>query len=149
MRPARIRDKKMTQILFMSLLIAIITLIIFLIVNKRSGNNNENDVVIPEGKTCEAVRAGENNLKIMNNVENKIVNVRLTGGILGLLFSSPQTKLSNAIKDANAKGWRVRQVIPAVSGNLFLWLLRLILLVITLFLFTTANGFYIVLERDK
>ena len=131
------------------IVVVIIVVIIVFIVNQRSGNNYENDVVIPEGKTCEAVRAGENNLKIMNNVENKIVNVRLTGGILGLLFSSPQTKLDNAIKDANAKGWRVRQVIPAVSGNIFLWLLRLILLIVTLLLFTTANGFYIVLERDK
>ena len=40
------------------IVVVIIVVIIVFIVNQRSGNNYENDVVISEGKTCEAVRAG-------------------------------------------------------------------------------------------
>ena len=47
------------------IVVVIIVVIIVFIVNQRSGNNYENDVVISEGKTCEAVRAGENNLDPM------------------------------------------------------------------------------------
>ena len=78
---------------------------------------------------------------------NKVVNVTLTGGIIGLFASSPQNSLNNAIKRENTNGWRVVQIIPADSGNIFLYIFRLLLLVITLFLFTTANGYYIIMEK--
>ena len=81
--------------------------------------------------------------------ENKVFNVTLNGGIIGLLADSPQRKLNNAISKANASGWNVVQVIPADSGNIFLNILRSLLLVITIFLFTTANGYYLILERDN
>ena len=78
---------------------------------------------------------------------NKVVNVTLNGGIIGLFSSSPQRKLNEAIKRENANGWRVVQIIPADSGNLFLLIYRLLLLTITLLLFTTANGYYIIMEK--
>lgn len=78
---------------------------------------------------------------------NKVVNVTLTGGIIGLLGSSPQNALNNMIKKENASGWKVIQVIPADSGNIFLAILRLIILILTLFFFTTVNGYYVILER--
>lgn len=78
---------------------------------------------------------------------NKVVNVTLTGGIIGLLADSPQNSLNNRIKKENENGWRVIQVIPADSGNIFLTILRLLILVFTLFTFTTANGYYIIMER--
>ena len=79
---------------------------------------------------------------------NKIVNVTLTGGIIGLLSNSPQNALNAKIKSENSKGWRVIQVIPADSGNLFLSIFRFLLLICTLFFFTTANGYYVILERE-
>ena len=78
---------------------------------------------------------------------NKVVNVTLTGGIIGLLSSSPQSTLNKRVQIENAKGWKVVQIIPADSGNLFLLLFRLFLLLITLFLYTTVNGYYIILEK--
>ena len=71
------------------------------------------------------------------------------GGIIGLFALSPKQRLNAKIKEANAEGWRVVQIIPSESGNLFLYLLRLILLCITLLLFTTANGYYVVLEKEN
>ena len=78
---------------------------------------------------------------------NKVVNVTLTGGIIGLFASSPQNSLNNTIKRENANGWRVVQIIPADSGNIFLYIFRLLLLIITLFIFTTVNGYYVIMEK--
>jgi len=80
---------------------------------------------------------------------NKVVNVSLSGGIIGLLAGSPQDSLNDRIQLENSKGWSVIQVIPADSGNLFLTIFRLILLVCTCLLYTTANGYYVVMERNE
>jgi len=82
-----------------------------------------------------------------SNQTNKIINVTLTGGILGLLADSPQNSLNAKIQKENANGWKVIQVIPADSGNLFLIIFRFVLLVCTLFFYTTANGYYVVMEK--
>jgi hypothetical protein len=113
---------------FQLIILAFIVLIIFLGV-KASKNVDDNNKPIEADQT------------------NKVVNVALTGGIIGLFSSSPQRKLNEAIKRENANGWRVVQIIPADSGNLFLIIYRLLLLTITLFLFTTANGYYVIMEK--
>lgn len=78
---------------------------------------------------------------------NKVVNVTLVGGIIGLIGARPNNALNSRIKKENANGWKVIQVIPSSSGNLLLSILRVILLIITLFLYTTANGYYVIMER--
>jgi hypothetical protein len=113
---------------FQLIILAFIVLIIFLGV-KASKNVDDNNKPIEADQT------------------NKVVNVALTGGIIGLFSSSPQRKLNEAIKRENANGWRVVQIIPADSGNLFLIIYRLLLLTITLLLFTTANGYYVIMEK--
>jgi len=77
------------------------------------------------------------------------MNVTLMGGILGLLANSPQNALNTIIQKENANGWKVIQVIPADSGNLFLTIFRFLLLVCTLFLYTTANGYYVIMEKGQ
>ena len=79
--------------------------------------------------------------------QNKIINVPLYGGIIGALSSSPLQRLNKEIRAANAQGWKVLRIIPSASGNLFLSVWRIILLCITLFFFTTKNGFYVVIEK--
>jgi len=78
---------------------------------------------------------------------NKVVNVTLVGGIIGLIGVRPNNALNSRIKKENANGWKVIQVIPSSSGNLLLSLLRVVLLIITLFLYTTADGYYVIMER--
>ncbi|MBK9537483.1 MAG: zinc-ribbon domain-containing protein [Flavobacteriales bacterium] len=78
---------------------------------------------------------------------NKVINVTLTGGIIGYLGVAPRKRLESAIQKQNADGWRVVQVIPADSGNVFLLLLRILILVFTLFLYTPMNGYYVIMER--
>lgn len=79
---------------------------------------------------------------------NKVIEVPLTGGLIGLFVASPHRALHNAVARENAEGWRVVQVIPAASGSIFYFLLRNLLLLVTLFLYTFDPGFYIFLERN-
>lgn len=81
--------------------------------------------------------------------ENKIVNITLDGGIIGLLASSPKSALNDVIEYENSEGWKVIQVIPADSGNLFLSIFRLVLLLCTFLMYTTANGYYVIMERTQ
>lgn len=80
---------------------------------------------------------------------NKVVNVNMTGGIIGLLSDAPARTLAQVIAQHNAEGWRVVQVISSQSGNLLLYIKRLLLLLLTLFFYTEANGFYIIFERAE
>ena len=78
---------------------------------------------------------------------NKVVNVTLTGGIIGLIGVRPNNALNRRIKNENVNGWKVIQIIPSSSGNILLSILRVILLIVTLFLYTTADGYYVIMER--
>ena len=78
---------------------------------------------------------------------NKVVNVTLVGGIIGALSSSPQNRINNVILQENANGYKVIQVIPSASGNIFLTIIRALILVLTLFLYTTTNGYYVIMEK--
>jgi pSer/pThr/pTyr-binding forkhead associated (FHA) protein len=98
--------------------------------------------------TNELSNKRDNQLIDTSNQKNKVVNVNLKGGILGILANSPQNTLNKRIKKENANGWKVIQVIPASSGNILLLIFRIVLLVITVFLFTTANGYYIIMEKE-
>jgi len=117
---------------------------------KNYGNKRENST--PESLKF-SQRTGNQTYRIKTPVDekgfqhNKILNVTLIGGIIGLLADSPKNALNRSIKKANKEGWRVVQVIPAQSGNIFLYILRILILILTLFLYTPATGYYVILER--
>ncbi len=71
-----------------------------------------------------------------------------SGGFLGLLFGSYRGKLEKTISDQNKKGWHVVEVIPD-SLNLALFLLRLVLLIATLGLWTLSSGLIVIFERER
>lgn len=83
------------------------------------------------------------------SINNKVLNVPLTGGIIGFIGDSPQNTLNRKIRKQNLDGWRVIQIIPSSSGNILLLIFRIILLIITLFLYTTTNGYYVIMERKQ
>ena len=80
---------------------------------------------------------------------NKIEVVKLKGGLIGLLADNPKKSLENKIQVANKDGWHVVQIIPDDTGNLFVWVWRIFLLCITIGLFTSANGYYVILKKDE
>lgn len=69
---------------------------------------------------------------------DKVVRVNFAGGILGLIFGSHRGKLETTITRENADGWNLAEYIPD-NPNLALLLFRLILLVLTLGLWTIAT----------
>ncbi|MBN2520592.1 MAG: hypothetical protein JXB17_08820 [Bacteroidales bacterium] len=79
---------------------------------------------------------------------NKVINITLPGGLIGLFGLSPKNSLNVRIKKENEDGWKVVQIIPASSGNVMLYFLRLLLLILTLFIYTTQNGYYVLMERS-
>ncbi len=79
---------------------------------------------------------------------NKVVRLNFMGGIIGFLTNDPHKALQKRVLQENKNGWRVVQVIPDISGNLFVYLLRILLLIITLFLYTQANGYFILFEKN-
>ncbi len=85
---------------------------------------------------------------INTNTINKVVNVPLTGGIIGLLSELPASKLNKSIARENANGWKVVQIIPAASANIFIAILRIVLLIMTFLLYTTNDGYYISFEKQ-
>ena len=108
--------------------IGVYLILYFVLINLKETNNN-------------------NIITSQDNQLNKVVNVTCVGGIIGLLTESPQNKLDNIIKTENANGWKVVQVIPSARGYILLY--RLIILILTLFLYTTVDGYYVIMERNK
>lgn len=79
---------------------------------------------------------------------NKIVNVPLSGGLIGTIGSSPKYRLSLEIQAANKHGWNVIQIISASSGSALYTVLRILILILTLSLYTIEPGYYIILEKN-
>ena len=78
---------------------------------------------------------------------NKIERMSYSSGLIGVIFGSSKGKLEGRIKELNTSGWSLHFIHPE-SVNLVLVLLRVILLVCTLGLWTIGSSELLVLERD-
>ena len=79
---------------------------------------------------------------------NKVVRIALSGGIIGLLATNPRRALDQRIDKENQEGWSATYFIPHSETNLFMSILRLVVLVCTLFLWTWGAGYLILFERE-
>ena len=80
--------------------------------------------------------------------ENRVIQVNLAGGILGMLSMNPRKTLEKRIQKANADGWSVVQVEPQGTANLVMMVLQLIVLLLTLLLWTFGGAYLVFLERE-
>lgn len=80
--------------------------------------------------------------------DNKVIRVNFSGGLLGLLFGSHRGKLQKSIEEENGLGWNYVDCIPD-NPNLFLILLRILLLIVTLGLWTLGVGYILIFEKPK
>lgn len=87
-------------------------------------------------------------VKMENNMlkTNKVVRISYSGGLLGLLFGSARGKLEKLLSEHNKAGWNLAEVVPD-NPNLLIWVVRIIILVLTLGLWTLSNGYLLILER--
>lgn len=79
---------------------------------------------------------------------NKVVRVNFAGGLLGLIFGSSRGKVESVVQKHNADGWNVAEVITD-NPNLALIMVRLLLLVVTLGLWTISSGYLFIMEKPR
>ncbi|MEP4247108.1 hypothetical protein [Tateyamaria sp.] len=79
---------------------------------------------------------------------NKVERVSYSGGILGLLFGSARGKLEAVVQRANSDGWNVAEIVED-NPNLAIVILRLLLLVLTLGLWTLGASRLIIFEKTR
>jgi hypothetical protein len=77
---------------------------------------------------------------------NKVVRISYSGGLLGLVFGSARGKLEKVLEDNNGQGWNLAEVIPD-NPNLLILVFRLIVLTLTLGLWTLSTSYLLILER--
>lgn len=78
--------------------------------------------------------------------KNKVVRISYSGGLFGLLFGSARGKLEKVLEDHNDKGWNLAEVIPD-NPNLLILVFRLVILTLTLGLWTLSTSYLLILER--
>ncbi len=83
----------------------------------------------------------------MNRI-NKVTRVNFAGGLIGLIAGSSKGKIQKAIMDENADGWNFVEYIPD-QPNLIIYVLRLMLLMLTLGLWTISTGYIFVFEKAR
>lgn len=82
-------------------------------------------------------------------VRSKVDEVSFLGGLIGFLFVNPRLIIDRRVKEANANGWRLVQIVPSSGTNFLITVLRAVLLVLTLGLITFGDGMYLVFEKDS
>lgn len=80
---------------------------------------------------------------------NKVSRISLMGGLIGLLTTNPRKALEDEISKANEEGWNAIHIEVHSTTNLFMWLLQLLVLFLTLGLFTWGGGYLVLLERNS
>ena len=90
-------------------------------------------------------------LKILKFImkRNKIDEITFIGGLIGWLAVNPKATIDNRVAEANKAGWTVVNIIPGGEQNALLRLLRFIILVVTLGLFTFGDGVYVIFEKEE
>jgi hypothetical protein len=80
---------------------------------------------------------------------NKVIRLSLSGGIIGLLTTNPRKALDDAIDKANQDGWNAVQIQPHKTSNLLIVMLQVVVLFLTLFLWTWGSGYLVLMERES
>lgn len=77
---------------------------------------------------------------------NKVVRISYSGGLLGSTFGSARGQLEKVLEQHNKDGWNLAEVIPD-NPNLVIWAIRVIILILTLGLWTFSSSYLLILER--
>jgi len=80
-------------------------------------------------------------------MENKIIRISLSGGLIGLLTTNPRKALDDVLKAHNDMGYRCTYFIPNHAPNLFMRILQLSVLVCTFGLWTWGAGYLVLFEK--
>ena len=79
---------------------------------------------------------------------NTVDRIRYSGGLLGLLFGSSKGKLNDRAEEMNKNGWNLH-FIHGDNPNLLIWILRILILFVTLGLWTIGSSELLVFEKES
>ncbi len=79
---------------------------------------------------------------------NKVERLTYSGGIIGMLFGSTKGKMQNKITEMNNEGWNLH-FIHNDQPNLVIYIIRLLILFVTLGLWTIGSSEILVFEKEQ
>lgn len=79
---------------------------------------------------------------------NHIERISYAGGLYGLLAGSAKGKLQAKVEELNQRGWNLH-FIHSDSINLLHLILRVVILLLTLFIWTIGSSELLVFEKDR
>ena len=79
---------------------------------------------------------------------NKVERIFLSGGLIGMLFTNPRKALDELMVESNANGWSAVQILKHSNTNLLITIIQILVLLLTLGLWTWGAGYLVLLEKD-
>ena len=79
---------------------------------------------------------------------NQVERITYAGGLYGLIAGSSKGKLQAKVEEMNARGWNLH-LIHQESLNILHLLFRLLILVLTLGIWTLGNSELIIFEKNN
>ena len=79
---------------------------------------------------------------------NIVERINYAGGLYGLLFGSSKGKLAEKVLHMNSQGWNLH-LIHQEQLNLLWYLLKLIVLTLTLTIWTFGSSELLIFEKDR
>ena len=79
---------------------------------------------------------------------NTVERISYAGALYGLFFGSSKGKLSAKIMDMNSEGWNLH-LIHQEQLNLLWYLIKLIVLTLTLTIWTFGSSELLIFEKDR
>ncbi|CAB4810817.1 MAG: hypothetical protein F2735_07715 [Actinobacteria bacterium] len=79
---------------------------------------------------------------------NTVERIQYAGGLYGLLFGSSKGKLAAKVLDMNSQGWNLH-FIHQEQLNLAWLLLKFLILILTLTIWTFGNSELLIFEKDR
>ena len=80
--------------------------------------------------------------------KNRVSRVTLMGGLIGALTTNPRKALEHEINKLNKEGWNAIYIDQHKTTNLFIWVLQILVLILTLGLFTWGGGYLVLFEKE-
>ena len=80
---------------------------------------------------------------------NKVVRISLSGGLIGWLTTNPRKAIDDTIDKQNQDGWNAIYFAEHRTSNLIVTVFQIIILILTLGLWTFGAGYMILFEKER
>ena len=81
-------------------------------------------------------------------MRTQVIRKTVAGGLVGALLTNPRRTLANVIDEQALDGWRLTAMTPLAGANIFMVLVSIVVLVLTLGLWTFGPGYLLAFEKD-